>query len=98
MTVCQFDRNKITGISDPTDETDVAKKHYVDSIKSVITIWATAKRTLQTGVMGFHTGVNAIANKQAGYVMPVSGRILYGSLGVHVNNITSLPQPDVNVF
>ena len=98
MTVCQFDRNKITGISDPTDETDVANKHYVYSIKPVITIWATAKRTLQTGVMGFHTGVNAIANKQAGYVMPVSGRILYGSLGVHVNNITSLPQPDVNVF
>ncbi len=72
MTVCQFDRNKITGISDPTDETDVANKRYVDSIKPVIAIWATAKRTLQTGVMGFHTCVNAISNKQAGYPMPFS--------------------------
>ncbi len=42
--VCQFDRNKITGIADPTDETDVANKRYIDSIKPVITIWATAKR------------------------------------------------------
>ena len=33
---------KITGISDPTDETGVANKRYVDSIKPVITIWATA--------------------------------------------------------
>ncbi len=63
----------------------------------MIAIWATAKRTLQTGVIGWHTGENAIANKQAGYVMPISGRILCGSLGIHVNNISSFPQPGVNV-
>ncbi len=92
--VYQFDRNKITDITDPTDETGVVNKRYVDSIKSVIALSLTAKTTLQTGVMGFHTGVNANANKQAGFVMPVSGRILYGSLGIHVNNIASLPQPE----
>ncbi len=41
-------------------------------------------------------GVNAIGDKQGGYVMPVSGRILYGSLGINSNSDIPL-DPDVNV-
>ncbi len=94
--VCQFDSNKITSISDPTNETGVANKNYVDSIKPVITIWATAKRILDAGGTGWHMGVTAIGDKQASYVMPVSGRILYGSLGINTNSDIPL-YPDVNV-
>ncbi len=95
--MCQFDRDKITGISDPTDETDVASKRYVASIKPIITIWATAKRILDADGTGWHMAVNAIGDKQAGYVMPVSGRIIYGSVGINNNSDISL-NPDVNVF
>ncbi len=41
-------------------------------------------------------GVNAIGDRQASYVMPVSGRILYGSLGINSNSDIPL-DPDVNV-
>ena len=52
----------------------------------------------KTGVRsGRGTECLVSANKQAGYVMPVSGRILHGPLGIHVNNVSSLPQPGVNV-
>ncbi len=84
--VCQFDRDKITSISDPTNETDVANNNYVASIKPVITIWAIAKRILDADGMGWHMGVTAIGDKQASYVIPVSGRILYRSLGINTNS------------
>ncbi len=68
----------------------------MDNRKCVITIWATAKRMLDADGTGWPMGVNVIGDKQAGYKMLVSGRILYGSLGINTNSNISLDR-DVNI-
>ena len=69
-------RNLITCISGLTHKTDVANKRYLDDKNPVIALWATAKKYFTSWLYGM-IGVNAIGDKQAGCVIPVSGIFIW---------------------
>ncbi len=88
-------RISYSGIPHPTHETATDNKRYVDNKKPVITLWATVKGSSifssQIGSIGLHMRVDATGDEQAGYIRPVSCRILFGSLGINGDNVSLDP-------
>ena len=80
-----MNNNKITGLADPTNAQDVVTKHYVDSRKPVITIWAQELSNLNARQYEWSFGGGNTPEKM-GYCMSTSGRILRGSLSSINNN------------
>ena len=72
--------NKIVSVANPTSAQDAVTKHYSDSRKPLITIWAQENGPLNSGEYEWSFGGGEYTQAQCGYCMPVSGRILRGSL------------------
>ena len=72
--------NKIIRLANPTNFQDATTKRYVDSRKPVITIWAQEIGPLNIGQYEWNFGGVNNTPVGLGYCMPVSGRILRGSL------------------
>ena len=72
--------NKIVNVANPTYAQDVATKHYADSRKPLITIWAQEVGPLNGGQYEWSFGSGDYTHAQCGYCMPAPGRILRGSL------------------
>ena len=87
--------NKLTGLANPTDGQDAATKSYVDSRKPVITIWAQKGGHLTSGRYEWSFGGGDTPHMN-GYCMPVSGRILRGSLS-SVNNIDLSGNAEISI-
>jgi hypothetical protein len=87
--------NKIIRLANPTNFQDAATKRYVDSRKPVITIWAQENGPLNRGQYEWSFG-GGDTPQMNGYCMPVSGRILRGSLS-SINGINPPDQADINI-
>ena len=73
--------NKIINVANPTSAQDDTTKQYVDSRKPLITIWAQENGPLYAGEYEWSFGSGDLYTlAKCGYCMPVSGRILRGSL------------------
>ena len=73
--------NKIVNVANPTSAQDAVTKHYVDSRKPLITIWAQENGPLNDGEYEWSFGSGDLYTlAKCGYCMPTSGRILRGSL------------------
>ena len=72
--------NKIINVANPTSDQDVATKHYADSRKPVITIWAQEIGPLNNGQYEWSFGSGDYTEAQCGYCLPAPGRIIRGSL------------------
>ena len=82
----------ISNTLDPADPQDVATKNYVDTrqmraSKSVIAVWAEESGTLREGEYewSFGNGASGSAHRMIGYCIPVSGRIIMGSISALAN-------------
>ena len=85
-----LNNNKITNVADPTEDDDAVTKQYVDSRKPLITIWAQENGPLNTGEYEWSFGsgdLYTLAN--CGYCMPVSGRIIRGSISSVSESVTA---------
>lgn len=73
---------KIVNVEQPTDDNDVATKGYVDVRKPIIAIWAEERGQTTDGEYewSFGNGSDGQDHRWLGYTMPVSGRIIKGSL------------------
>ena len=75
--------NKITSLSDnPTNDTDVVNKKYVDSRKPLVSVWATAKGDLHQDQYEFEFGEKSrISSKgRVGWICPTNGRIIRANI------------------
>ena len=88
--------NKLTGLANPTGPQDATTKSYADSRKPVITIWAQKGGHLTGGQYEWSFGGGDTPHMN-GYCMPVSGRILRGSLS-SVNNIRPSGRASINII
>ena len=71
--------HKIKNLAEPINSRDAVNKRYVDRRKPIITIWAQEKGHLSRGQYGWSFGAGDTF-RLGGYCMPVSGRIIRGSI------------------
>ena len=74
------DNHKIINVANPTSAQDAVTKHYADSRKPVITIWAQEAGPLNFRQYEWSFGSGDYTPAECGYCMPAPGRILRGSI------------------
>ena len=88
---CTLSNNKIVNLSEPNSDQDAVTKHYADSRKPLITIWAQETGPLQCRTVRMVFRKWRLYPAECGYCMPAPGRILRGSLSsVNVANTSAL--------
>ena len=92
-----MNNNKITNLLDPVNEQDATTKTYTDSRKPLITIWAQEKGPLNIGQYEWSFGGGDVA-AELGYCMPVSGRILRGSISSIAQSGRTSGDANINII
>jgi len=80
--------HRIIHLPEPTNSQDAATKSYVDSRKSLITVWAEESSPICNDAYewSFGNGADGAAHANCGYTMMTSGRVLRMGLAASTSN------------
>jgi hypothetical protein len=78
--------NSVKIMTRPIEDVDATNKEYVDSKKPIIAIWAASHGSIVNGKSEWYFGEKIKNDTQSGFMMPVRGKIIRGSLSIAYNS------------